>query len=88
MLLNVMKEDADVLHTEPELVYVNALADSAVELGLRCFCGNPKYWDVRWRLLENVKTALDEAGIEIPYQQVSLHMEPLPEPEKELIKKF
>ena len=88
VLLNVMKEDADVLHTEPELVYVNALADSAVELGLRCFCENPKYWDVRWRLLENVKTALDEAGIEIPYQQVSLHMEPLPEPEKELIKKF
>ena len=82
VLLGVMKEDTDVLHSEPELVYVNALADSAVELGMRCFCENPIYWDVRWRLLENVKNALDEAGIEIPYQQISVHMEPKAESEK------
>lgn len=42
---------------------------------MRCFCENPKYWDVRWRLLENVKNALDEDDIEIPYQQLSVHME-------------
>ena len=74
VLRGVMDSDADVLHSEPVLVYVNALADSAVELGMRCYCENPVYWDVRWRLLENAKNALDDAGIEIPYQQVSLHM--------------
>ncbi len=81
------KGEWDVLHSEPELVYVNALADSAVELGMRCFCENPIYWDVRWRLLENVKNALDEAGIEIPYQQISVHMEPKAESEKVFLKK-
>lgn len=75
VLQKVMDNDLDVLHNEPKLVYVNALADSAVELGMRCFCENPKYWDVRWRLLENVKNALDAADIEIPYQQLSVHME-------------
>lgn len=74
VLRGVMDSDADVLHSEPVLVYVNALADSAVELGMRCYCENPVYWDVRWRLLENAKNALDDTGIEIPYQQVSLHM--------------
>lgn len=74
VLRGVMDSDADVLHSEPVLVYVNALADSAVELGMRCYCENPVYWDVRWRLLENTKNALDDAGIEIPYQQVSVHM--------------
>ncbi|MEZ3446517.1 MAG: mechanosensitive ion channel family protein [Lachnospiraceae bacterium] len=74
VLRGVMDSDADVLHSEPVLVYVNALADSAVELGMRCYCENPVYWDVRWRLLENAKNALDDAGIEIPYQQVSLHL--------------
>lgn len=74
VLRGVMDSDADVLHSEPVLVYVNALADSAVELGMRCYCENPVYWDVRWRLLENAKNALDDAGIEIPYQQVSVHM--------------
>ncbi len=74
-LRSVMDSDADVLHSEPVLVYVSDLGDSSVELGMRCYCENPVYWDVRWRLLENAKNALDAAGIEIPYQQVSVHME-------------
>lgn len=74
VLQNVMDSDMDVLHGEPKLVFVNSLSDSAVELGMRCYCENPKYWDLRWRLLENAKNALDEANIEIPYQQVSVHL--------------
>ena len=74
-LQKVMDNDVDILHNEPKIVYVNAIADSAVELGMRCFCENPKYWEVRWRLLESVKNALDDADIEIPYQQLSIHME-------------
>lgn len=74
VLQGVMDSDGDVLHSEPILVYVNALVDSAVELGMRCYCENPKYWEIRWRLLENAKNALDDADIEIPYQQVSVHM--------------
>lgn len=74
VLQEVMDSDTDVLHGEPVLVFVSELADSAVVLGMRCYCENPKYWDVRWRLLENAKNALDAANIEIPYQQLSVHM--------------
>lgn len=74
VLQGVMDSDADVLHSEQILVYVSNLGDSAVELGMRCYCENPVYWDVRWRLLENAKIALDAAAIEIPYQQISVHM--------------
>lgn len=74
VLGEVMDQDADVLHEEPIFVFVDDLADSAVILGIRCFCENAKYWDVRWRLLENAKLALDAAQIEIPYTQVDLHI--------------
>ena len=74
VLRTVVDSDLDVLHGEPVTIYVDSLADSAVVLGLRCYCENQKYWEVRWRLLECVKNALDEAGIEIPYQQLSVHM--------------
>lgn len=74
VLQEVMDKDADVLHEEPAFVFVDSLADSAVVLGMRCFCENSSYWDVRWRLLENVKLALDAAEIEIPFNQVELHM--------------
>lgn len=69
----VMAQDADVLHSEPILVFVDSLADSAVVLGMRCFCPNSEYWNVRWRLLENAKLALDKAQIEIPFTQVVVH---------------
>lgn len=74
VLGEVMEQDADVLHEEPTFVFVDDLADSAVILGMRCFCENAKYWEVRWRLLENAKLALDAAEIEIPFPQVDLHV--------------
>lgn len=74
VLAAVMNNDEGVLHEEPVLVFVDQLADSAVVLGMRCFCENAKYWEVRWRLLENAKFALDEADIKIPFPQVELHM--------------
>lgn len=74
VLGEVMEQDIDVLHEEPTFVFVDDLADSAVILGIRCFCENAKYWDVRWRLLENAKLALDAAQIEIPFTQVDLHI--------------
>lgn len=74
VLGEVMEQDVDVLHEEPTFVFVDDLADSAVILGIRCFCENARYWDVRWRLLENAKLALDAAQIEIPFTQVDLHI--------------
>ncbi len=74
VLMDVMNNDDDVLHGEPVQVFVDSLGDSAVVLGMRCYCDNPKYWDTRWRLLESAKLALDDAGIEIPFSQVDVHM--------------
>ena len=75
VLLNVLKEDPDVNKNEELIVFVDSLGSSEVILGLRCYCDNPLYWQVRWRLTENIKLALDDAGIEIPYQQVSVHVD-------------
>ena len=34
-----------------------------------------KYWDTRWELLEQIKLTFDEEGIEIPYNQLTVHMQ-------------
>lgn len=75
VLVSVMNEDPDVNKNEEILAFVDSLGSSEVVLGLRCYCDNPLYWQVRWRLTENIKLALDSAGIEIPYQQVSVHVD-------------
>ncbi|ASJ15464.1 mechanosensitive ion channel family protein [Thermococcus radiotolerans] len=55
---------------EPEpLVYVNELSDSAVMIAIRAWAPSEKWFDVRTRIIRDVKKALDEAGIEIPFPQ-------------------
>lgn len=79
VLLDVIKTDAYVLSEKEQLVYVDELADSAVILGIRCWFKNNDYWEGKWRVTENVKYALDENAIEIPYPQMDVHVDSLKE---------
>ncbi len=74
VLLKVLEEDPGVLQDEEKRVFVDDLADSSVVLNLRCYSTNENFWETRWRLMESVKYALDEAGIGIPFPQVDVHM--------------
>ena len=76
VLEQVIMEDPDIDHTTAPIVCVDSLGSSEVVIGLRCFCPTEKYWPTRWRLTEKAKLSLDEAGIEIPFQQVSVHISP------------
>lgn len=72
-LLKVLEEDPGVLQEQEKLVYVEELADSSVVMNLRCYSTNEMFWETKWRLTENVKYALDEAGISIPFPQLDVH---------------
>ena len=74
VLLRVLDEDPGVLQAEEKRVFVEELADSAVILCVRCYSANENFWETRWRLMETIKYALDEAGIGIPFPQIDVHM--------------
>ena len=74
VLLRVLEKDPGVLQDEEKRVFVEELADSSVVLNLRCYSANENFWETKWRLMEAVKYALDEAGIGIPFPQVDVHM--------------
>lgn len=75
VLLRVLENDETALKDKEFLVYVDELADSAVVLGLRCWFKNEDYWQGKWRITENVKYALDENDIEIPFPQLDVHVQ-------------
>ena len=60
------------LENESKLVFVNQLGESAVEMGIRVWVKTEDYWEVKWRMTENIKYALDENGIELPFPQVTV----------------
>lgn len=47
---------------------------SSLDFVLRVWCAPENYWDLYFDLNENVKKALDEAGMEIPFPQMDVHM--------------
>jgi small conductance mechanosensitive channel len=67
VLMAVLKTHPKVLQTPEPTVNVLALADSSVNFAVRPWCNAEDYWTVYFEVTENVKEALDAAGIEIPY---------------------
>ena len=55
-------------------VFVDDLAASAVVIGARAWVKNEEFWPTKWRILEEIKLQMDAHGIEIPYQQVTVHL--------------
>lgn len=59
---------------EPVVSFVDALAESAVIIGARGWVATEHYWQVKWELTEKIKLTFDEQGIEIPYNQLDVHV--------------
>ena len=51
---------------------MEALEDSSVKIGCRVWVKSEEYWPARWRLIESMKEKLEEAGIEIPFNQLNV----------------
>lgn len=63
-----------VLKDQAVTIGVSELADNSVNFVVRPWVKTENYWPVYFELLESIKLALDEAGIEIPYPQLSVHV--------------
>lgn len=59
---------------EETLVFVSELGASEVKIGLRIWVKTEEFWEAKWRLMENIKLALDACGIEIPYQKIDVQV--------------
>lgn len=62
------------LKDRPAEAYVTELAASEVSLSLRVWVKTEDYWTAYFRLNQQLKRALDQAGIEIPYNQLDVHI--------------
>lgn len=74
LALDVIHADARVLRDPAPDVLVYALAESSVDLGIRCHVANDDYFLTKCELLERIKRAFDEGGISIPYPQQDMHL--------------
>lgn len=74
ILTEIAMNEETRLEEEPMNVFVSALADSSVNLGVRIWVNSADYWTAKWRMTEEIKLALDKNGVEIPFPQVDVNL--------------
>ena len=72
--MKLMAAQPAVLQDQNNMVVVDDLADSSVNLKICCWVSAEDYWATRWELIEKIKLAFDENGIEIPFNQLDVNL--------------
>jgi small conductance mechanosensitive channel len=73
VLLEVMRVDDRIIQEPVPQIVVTDLADSSVNLLVRCWTKRGDFWPVKCDLTKNIKENLDIQGIEIPFPQRVVH---------------
>lgn len=63
-----------VLKTEPIYIALSSYSDSSIDYTVRVYTKKENYIECRDRLLESYKTYFDKYNIEIPYPNMTIHL--------------
>ena len=71
---NVIEKEEYINKDKDIFVRLTKYDDSALIYTVRVWTSKDKYWDLKFNLLENVKKTFDKEKIEIPYNQMDVHI--------------
>lgn len=74
VITETIQKNSYILKDQPIAVFVNSLGESDVVLACGGWVNTPDYLAAKRTLTEEIKLAFDEAGVEIPFPQVDVHM--------------
>ncbi|OEF25795.1 mechanosensitive ion channel protein [Vibrio rumoiensis 1S-45] len=74
VIARVLKSEERILALPAPTIGVLALADSSVNIAVRPWVKTADYWKVYYDTLQAIKEELDREGIQIPYPQMSVHL--------------
>ena len=80
VLNDLLVHDDRILKEPAHQVMVKELADSSVNLNLRCWTKRQAYWSLLFDLTKQAKERLDKHGISIPFPQRDVHLFPTEAP--------
>ena len=73
-LQDLMEGNDLVLKDPAPMTMVMALADSSVNINMRCWANTGDYWNALWALNKGAKAAVEGAGCTIPFPQRDVHL--------------
>lgn len=76
VLQDVVNHTEGVLQEPKPLIHVMQYQNSSISYVVRVWAKTQDYWDVYFALTEDVKRCFDEAGIEMTYDHLNIHVLP------------
>lgn len=73
-IVKMMQADSRILAEPAPVVYVDALAESSVNLLIRVWVKTSDYWDVYYAVNEQLYKELPKYGINFPFPQMDVHV--------------
>ena len=74
IIKKVIESDSLILREPEPHVRMNAQKESSLGIFVQVWTNNENYWNVLYNMTENVKLEFDRNSIEIPYNQLDLHI--------------
>lgn len=72
ILTDVCRANDKVLEDHNIDVVLYAFGESSISMGVRVWVNTENYWALKWELQENIKYALDDNKIQIPFPQLDV----------------
>ena len=72
--LTAVGRTANVLADPAPVVYVSSYGESSIEYIVRCWTKTEDYWPAYYQLLEEIRNAFNEAGVEMCYNHLNVHI--------------
>ena len=76
IISQVCLENQLVFKNPAPFIELAEMNESSLDFTVRSWCNSGDYWTVKFALIDNVKKALDANGIEIPFKQIDVHINP------------
>ena len=74
VLGKLISNDDRILKDPEPFMALSELADSSVNIVVRVWVKAPDYWDVFFKMNEEVYKTFDKEGLSIPYPQRDIHV--------------
>ena len=74
IIRNVIECNPMALDNPSPFVRLSEQGKSALLFDVRIWCKNADYWEVKYDTIESVKKAFDENGINVPHDQLDVHV--------------
>ena len=69
----IISEDPRILQDPAPFVALKELADSSVNIVIRCWVKGADYWDVNFDMNRNIYATFNREGIGFPFPQITVH---------------